>query len=52
VERYKRDLQNAAIYLLDAGHFALEEEIGEIVSLIFAFSQKNVPCDARPSISR
>jgi pimeloyl-ACP methyl ester carboxylesterase len=51
-EAYKRDLQNAAIHLLDAGHFALEEEIGEIVSLIFVFSQKNVPCDARPSISR
>ena len=51
-EAHKRDLQNAAIHLLDARHFALEEKIDEIARLIFAFPQKNVACDARPSISR
>jgi hypothetical protein len=51
-EAYKRDVQYAAIHLLDARHFALEEKIDEIARLIFAFPQKNVACDARPSISR
>ena len=36
-EAFKRDLPDAEIYLLDAGHFALDEKNDEIASLILAF---------------
>jgi pimeloyl-ACP methyl ester carboxylesterase len=41
-EAYKRDLPDAEIHLLDAGHFALDEKNDEIASLILAFSAKHV----------
>ncbi|MGH8772380.1 MAG: alpha/beta fold hydrolase, partial [Burkholderiales bacterium] len=34
---YKRDLPNAELYLLDAGHFALETQGPEITALIREF---------------
>lgn len=40
-EAYKRDLPNAEIHLLDAGHFALDEKNDEIASLILAFLTKH-----------
>src|ERR1700733_809661 len=33
-ESFKRDLPDAEVYLLDAGHFALDERTDEIASLI------------------
>ena len=36
-EAFKRDLPNAQIHLLDAGHFALDEKTDEIADLILQF---------------
>jgi len=36
-QAYKRDLPDAEIHLLDAGHFALDEKNDEIASLILGF---------------
>ena len=36
-EAFKRDLPNAEIHLLDAGHFALDEKTDEIARLILDF---------------
>ena len=40
-EAFKRDLPEAEIDLLDAGHFALDEKNDEIASLILAFLAKH-----------
>src|SRR5271170_4705659 len=40
-EAFKRDLPDAEIHLLDAGHFALDEKNVDIASLILAFLAKN-----------
>jgi hypothetical protein len=32
---------DAEIHLLDAGHFALDEQVDEIAELMFAFLQKH-----------
>lgn len=40
-EAYKRDLPDAEIDLLDAGHFALDEKTDEIAGLILAFLAKH-----------
>jgi pimeloyl-ACP methyl ester carboxylesterase len=40
-EAYKRDLPDAEIHLLDAGHFALDEKVDEIAGLMFAFLEKH-----------
>jgi pimeloyl-ACP methyl ester carboxylesterase len=39
-EAYLRDLPNAELHLLDAGHFAVEEKAIEIAQLILAFMAK------------
>jgi pimeloyl-ACP methyl ester carboxylesterase len=39
-EAFKRDLPDAEIHLLDAGHFALDEKNDEIASLMLAFLAK------------
>lgn len=36
-EAYRRDLPEAGIHLLDAGHFALDEQVDEIARLTLAF---------------
>jgi len=36
-EAFKRDLPDAEVHLLDAGHFALDEKNDEIASLILKF---------------
>ncbi len=41
-EPYKRDLKNLEFYLLDTGHFALEEDGHQIGGLVLAFLDKNV----------
>jgi pimeloyl-ACP methyl ester carboxylesterase len=38
---FKRDLPDAEIHLLDAGHFALDEKTDEIASLILQFMAKH-----------
>jgi pimeloyl-ACP methyl ester carboxylesterase len=40
-EAFKRDLSDAEIFLVDAGHFALDEKNDEIASLILAFLAKH-----------
>ena len=40
---YLRDLPNADVHLLDTGHFALEERIETIASLMLAFLQQLRP---------
>ncbi len=39
-EAFKRDLPDAEINLLDAGHFALDEKNDEIASLMLGFLAK------------
>lgn len=41
-EPYKRDLKNIDFYLLDTGHFALEEEGDQIAAKIRTFMQQRV----------
>jgi surfactin synthase thioesterase subunit len=41
-EAFKRDLPDAEIHLLDAGHFALDENNDDIASLVLAFLAKRV----------
>jgi pimeloyl-ACP methyl ester carboxylesterase len=41
-EAYKRDLPDAEIHLLDAGHFALDEKVDEIAALMLDFLPKHV----------
>jgi pimeloyl-ACP methyl ester carboxylesterase len=41
-EAFKRDLPNAQIHLLDAGHFALDEKNDEIAALILEFLRRSV----------
>ena len=38
---YLRDLPNAELHLLDAGHFAAEEKTRAIAQLILTFLNKN-----------
>jgi pimeloyl-ACP methyl ester carboxylesterase len=41
-EAYGRDLPDAEIHLLDAGHFALDEKVDEIATLMLDFLPKHV----------
>jgi pimeloyl-ACP methyl ester carboxylesterase len=40
-EAYRRDVPDAEIHLLDAGHFALDEKTDEIAKLILAFMARH-----------
>jgi len=48
-EPYKRDLKNLEFHLLDTGHFALEEDGGEIARYMQNFLDKHVKKPARQS---
>ena len=39
---YKRDVPDAEVHILDAGHFALDEKVDEIADLIRAFLAKRI----------
>jgi pimeloyl-ACP methyl ester carboxylesterase len=39
---YQRDLKNIEFHLLDTGHFALEEDLDQISSLMREFLSRNV----------
>jgi pimeloyl-ACP methyl ester carboxylesterase len=41
-EAYKRDLPNAEVHILDAGHFALDEKVDEIAALMLVFLNKHL----------
>jgi pimeloyl-ACP methyl ester carboxylesterase len=41
-ESYRRDLPNAEIHLLDAGHFALDEKVDDIAVLMLSFLGEHV----------
>ena len=41
-EAFRRDLPAAEIHLLDAGHFALDEQVDEIASLMQVFLKKHL----------
>jgi pimeloyl-ACP methyl ester carboxylesterase len=41
-EAYKRDVPDAEIHLLDAGHFALDEKVDEIAARMLEFLPKHV----------
>jgi pimeloyl-ACP methyl ester carboxylesterase len=38
---YKRDLPDAEVHLLDAGHFALDEKVDDIAALIDDFIERH-----------
>jgi len=42
-EAYRRDLPDAEIHLLDAGHFALDEKNDEIAKRVLDFMQRLGP---------
>ena len=41
-EAYKRDLPDADVHLLDAGHFVLDEQNDQVASLMLAFLAKHM----------
>ena len=42
-ERYRKDVPKAQVYVLDAGHFALDTKADEIAALVKAFTSKESP---------
>ena len=42
-ELFKRDIPGAELHLLDTGHFALEEEVDRIASLMHEFLDRTLP---------
>jgi len=46
-EAYKRDLPDAEVHLLDAGHFALETHAEEIAALVRDFLERALPMEKR-----
>jgi len=48
-QAFKRDNPDAEIYLLDAGHFALESQGSEIASIVREFLARMLSQRARPS---
>lgn len=41
-EAYRRDLPDAEVHVLEAGHFALDEKVDEIAALMLAFLERRV----------
>ena len=46
-EAYKRDLPDAEVHLLDAGHFALETHAEEVAALVRDFLERALPMEKR-----
>jgi pimeloyl-ACP methyl ester carboxylesterase len=38
-ERYRKDVPNAEVHVLDAGHFALDTKADEVAALVSGFMQ-------------
>jgi pimeloyl-ACP methyl ester carboxylesterase len=47
-EAYRRDLRDAEIHILDAGHFALDEQAGQVTGLVWDFLARRVSLVDRP----
>jgi pimeloyl-ACP methyl ester carboxylesterase len=47
-EAYRKDVPNAEVHILDAGHFALDEQPGEIIRLSKAFLDRHVRDQHQP----
>jgi pimeloyl-ACP methyl ester carboxylesterase len=47
-ELFKRDIPSAELHLLDTGHFALEEEVDQIGSLMHEFLDRTLLMKAGP----
>jgi pimeloyl-ACP methyl ester carboxylesterase len=47
-EAYRRDVPDAEVYVLESGHFALEDRLPEVVPLVAAFVER---AWARPAVS-
>ena len=43
VETYRQNVPGAEVHMLDAGHFALDEEANEVITLTVAFLDKALP---------
>ncbi|MGH6790060.1 MAG: alpha/beta fold hydrolase [Pseudolabrys sp.] len=43
VEAYKRDVREAEVQVLEAGHFALDESVDEIAGIMRRFLAKTLP---------
>jgi len=41
-EAFRRDMSDADVHILDAGHFALDEKVDEIAALMLSFLDKRV----------
>src|SRR6185437_9545106 len=50
-ELYKRELPKAELHLLDTGHFALEEEVDQIGSLMHEFLDRTINKKTRKAAS-
>ncbi|MFZ4964377.1 alpha/beta fold hydrolase [Pseudomonas sp. Mn2068] len=46
-EAYRRDLPGAEVHVLEAGHFALDEQPGEIATLVEHFLDKNLKASGK-----
>jgi pimeloyl-ACP methyl ester carboxylesterase len=42
-QAYQRDVPTAEVHILEAGHFALDEKAGEVISLTDAFMARQIP---------
>ena len=40
-EAYRKDVPSAEVHILDAGHFALDEQRAEVIRLTEAFMEKH-----------
>jgi hypothetical protein len=47
-ERFKRDIPSAELHLLDTGHFALEDELDRIGSLMHQFLDRTINKKIQP----
>ena len=45
-EAYRKDVPSAEVHILDAGHFALDEEAPEVIRLTYGFMQRHL----RPNV--
>jgi pimeloyl-ACP methyl ester carboxylesterase len=42
-ERYRQDVPKAEVYVLDAGHFALDTKADQIAALVRELTTKEIP---------
>lgn len=52
VEAFKRDIPNAEVHILDAGHFAIDEAVDQIAAYMRPFLAKTLRKTAQPAASK